>query len=161
MPQSNTPRHQPVDSLKSPRFSGVRTFMRLPHVRDLQHADAAVFGVPFDTGTSFRPGARFGPAAIRDASSILKPYCPLTEVDIVEHLSIVDYGDIDTVPGYFEDSNAAIEAGMAELCRAGVVPVAMGGRYFLEAVDFGSDRPGPRALPQSGRNQPKSRYGSI
>ena len=76
------------------------------------------------------PAPRFGqaqgsPAAIRDASSILKPFCPLTDVNIVENLSVVDYGDIDTVPGYFEDSNASIEAGMAELCRAGVVPVAM------------------------------------
>jgi len=96
--------YQPVNSLKSPRFSGVRTYMRLPHGTGLEKADVAVFGVPFDTGTSFRPGARFGPAAIRDASSILKPYCPLTDINIVENLSVLDYGDIDTVPGYMDDS---------------------------------------------------------
>ncbi len=123
--------YQPVDSLKSPRFSGIRTFMRLPHGNDLTRADVAVVGVPFDTGTSFRPGARFGPAAIRDASSILKPYCPLTDVNIVENLSILDYGDIDTVPGYLEDSNERIETGMADLCRAGVIPLVMGGDHSI------------------------------
>lgn len=123
--------YQPVDSLKSPRFSGIRTFMRLPHGDDLQRADVAVVGVPFDTGTSFRPGARFGPAAIRDASSILKPYCPLTDVNIVENISILDYGDIDIVPGYIEDSNARIEEGMVDLCKAGVIPMAMGGDHSI------------------------------
>jgi agmatinase len=123
--------YQPVDSLKSPRFSGVRTYMRLPHGQTLEGADAAVYGVPFDTGTSFRPGARFGPAAIRDASIILKPYCPLTEVNIVENLSVLDYGDIDTVPGYMEDSFARIEEGVAGICRAGVVPVGMGGDHSI------------------------------
>lgn len=123
--------HQPVDSLQSPRFSGVRTFMRFPHCVDLADADAAVFGVPFDTGTSFRPGARYGPAAIRDASVILKPYCPLTDVNIVENLSILDNGDIDTVPGYIDDSYQKIEEGMLKICQAGVTPVCMGGDHSI------------------------------
>ena len=89
--------YHPVDSLKSPRFSGVRTYMRLPHGDELKAADVAVFGVPFDTGTSFRPGARFGPAAIREASLILKPYCPITDANLTENISVLDYGDIDTV----------------------------------------------------------------
>ena len=130
MPMRNIP-YQPVDSLKSPRFSGVRTYMRLPHGHGLDDADAAVYGVPYDTGTSFRPGSRFGPAAIRDASIILKPYCPLTDVNIVENLSVLDYGDIDTVPGYIDDSYALIEKGVAEICRAGVVPVGMGGDHSI------------------------------
>lgn len=124
-------KYQPVDSLQSPRFSGVRTFMRLPHGKDLEGADAAVYGIPFDTGTSFRPGARFGPAAIRDASIILKPYCPLTDTDIVENFSVLDYGDIDIVPGYIDDSYARIEHGVAEICRAGVIPVCMGGDHGI------------------------------
>lgn len=123
--------YQPVDSLKSPRFSGVRTFMRLPHGTQLEGADVAVFGVPFDTGTSFRAGTRFGPAAIRDASIILKPYCPLTDVDIFENLSVLDYGDIDTVPGYIEDSFTKMEEGMADICRAGVIPLGMGGDHSI------------------------------
>jgi agmatinase len=123
--------YQPVDSLKSPRFSGVRTFMRLPHGSELEGADVAVFGAPFDTGTSFRPGARFGPAAIRDASIILKPYCPLTDINIVENISVLDWGDIDTVPGYMDDSYAKIEDGMAKICEAGVIPLGMGGDHSI------------------------------
>ena len=64
----------PVNSLASPRFCGVRTFQRLPYSADCSGNDFAVLGVPFDTATSYRPGCRFGPAAIRDASSILKSY---------------------------------------------------------------------------------------
>jgi agmatinase len=105
--------------------------MRLPHGTELKDADVAVFGVPFDTGTSFRPGARFGPAAIRDASIILKPYCPLTDVNIVENISVLDYGDIDTVPGYMDDSFARIEEGMSKICQAGVIPLGMGGDHSI------------------------------
>ncbi|SDO89492.1 agmatinase [Desulforhopalus singaporensis] len=123
--------YQPVDSLRSPRFSGVRTFMRLPHGDGLEDADVAVFGVPFDTGVSFRPGARFGPAAIRDESIILKPYCPITDVNIVENISVLDYGDIDTVPGYIDDSFTAIEEKMVEICGSGVIPVCMGGDHSI------------------------------
>ena len=74
-----------VNSLEIPRFSGIRTFMRLPQAADGQKADVSVIGVPFDTATSFRPGTRFGPAALREASLILKPYCPVVDVDILEH----------------------------------------------------------------------------
>ncbi|WP_319550624.1 agmatinase [Desulfogranum marinum] len=123
--------YQPVDSLQSPRFSGVRTYMRLPHGQGLEGADVAIFGAPFDTGVSFRPGTRFGPAAIRDESVILKPYCPLTDVNIVENISVLDYGDVDTVPGYIEDSYDKMEAMIAEICRAGVIPVCMGGDHSI------------------------------
>ncbi len=61
-------RYKPVDSVKSPRFCGIRTFMRLPHVTTTEEVDFAVVGVPFDTGASFRVGARFGPEAIRSNS---------------------------------------------------------------------------------------------
>ena len=70
------PRYGPADSLKSPRFTGPFTFARLPHVTDLEGVDLAVTGVPFDTGTSYRVGGRFGPAAVRDASMMLRPYNP-------------------------------------------------------------------------------------
>src|SRR3954468_20538488 len=73
--------------------------MRLPHVTDLADVDAAAVGIPFDTGTSFRPGPRFGPEAIRSASSLLRPYHPVHDVDLVETLSVVDYGDVPVAPG--------------------------------------------------------------
>lgn len=71
--------------------------MRLPHVTELEGVDAAAVGIPFDTGTSFRPGARFGPEAIRSASALLRPFHPVFGVDLVEALSVIDYGDLRTV----------------------------------------------------------------
>jgi agmatinase len=122
---------KPVNSLESPRFTGVRTFMRLPNSQNLNDADIAIVGVPFDSGVSFIPGARFGPAALRDASIILKPYCPMTQINIFDHISVLDFGDINTVPGYMEESFANIEAGVADICKSGTMPVVMGGDHSV------------------------------
>ena len=81
----------PVNSLASPRFCGVRTFQRLPHSADCSGNDFAVLGVPFDTATSYRPGCRFGPAAIRDASSILKSYDGTTRAVVTEFMRRLPY----------------------------------------------------------------------
>ncbi|HKD94018.1 MAG TPA: arginase family protein, partial [Gaiellaceae bacterium] len=75
------PHHKPLDAREMPRFSGIRTFMRAPHTRDLAGVDAAVYGIPYDTATSFRTGPRFGPEAIRSASALLRPYNPALEVN--------------------------------------------------------------------------------
>ena len=80
-------KYKPVDSLESPRFSGIRTFMRLPHVPTAEEADFAVIGVPFDTGATFRVGARFGPEAIRSNSVLLKPYNIALDIDIFDYCS--------------------------------------------------------------------------
>ena len=75
-----TPRYGPPDAKRAPRYTGVRTFARCPHVRDVS-VHVAIVGVPFDTGTSFRVGARFGPEAVRSASTLLRPTtktCALT-----------------------------------------------------------------------------------
>ena len=105
-------RYGPVDASQSPRFVGIRTFMRLPQVTDLQDVDVAIIGVPFDTGATFRVGARFGPAAVRDASILLRPYNPAQEIAIFERLSVVDTGDVVVAPGYIEDSYERIAAGI-------------------------------------------------
>ncbi len=68
--------YHPTDAMAYPRFSGIRTFMRLPHVTNLTGVDFAVVGVPFDTGATFRVGARFGPEGIRSQSMLLRPYNP-------------------------------------------------------------------------------------
>ena len=68
------PRYGPADSLASPRFSGIRTYARLPNVTELAGVDVAIVGVPFDTGGTYRVGARFGPQAIRAASALIRPY---------------------------------------------------------------------------------------
>ncbi|HSC02695.1 MAG TPA: arginase family protein, partial [Solirubrobacteraceae bacterium] len=73
---------QPPDPMLAPRYTGVRTFARLPNVEvPREGVDAAVIGVPFDTATSFRSGARFGPEAIRAGSTLLRPYHPALDVD--------------------------------------------------------------------------------
>jgi len=123
------PRYVPEDSLKSPRFTGPSTFARLPHVRTLAEVDLAVVGVPFDTGVTYRAGGRFGPNAVRAASVMLRPYNTNLEVAPFEVLSCVDYGDVSIVPGYTERSYANIEADVAPIVEAGVVPLLIGGDH--------------------------------
>jgi agmatinase len=133
-----------------PRFAGVRTFMRAPHVTDLKGVDAAVIGVPFDTATSFRAGARFGPEAIRSASALLRPYHPVLDVDVVESLSIVDYGDLPVSPGATERTYSQIEEGLAPVVAAGVFPVVLGGDHSITLPELRAlaRAHGPLALVQ-------------
>jgi agmatinase len=123
------PRYVPEDSLKSPRFTGPTTFARLPYVRTLDDVDVAIVGVPFDTGVTYRVGGRFGPNAVRAASVMLRPYNANLDVAPFEILSCVDYGDIAIIPGYTERSYSAIEAAVAPIVAAGVVPLLIGGDH--------------------------------
>lgn len=124
-------KYKPTDSQSSPRFCGVRTFMRLPHIQTVDDIDFAVIGVPFDTGASLKVGARFGPEAIRSSSIILKPYNMFLDVNIFEHCSGVDYGDLPVVPGYIKDSNDLIEKSLSPLIENGVIPVLLGGDHSV------------------------------
>lgn len=143
-------RYRPLDALVYPRFSGVRTFMRLPHVTELVGVDAAVVGAPFDTATSYRPGARFGPEAIRSASALLRPYHAGHDVNLAETLSIVDYGDLPVVPGNVEATYARMEEGLAPLVEAGVFPIVLGGDHSITLAELRAlaRRHGPLALVQ-------------
>jgi len=123
------PRYAPEDSLKSPRFTGPTTFARLPHVQTLDDVDVAIVGVPFDTGVTYRVGGRFGPGAVRAASVMLRPYNANLDVTPFDILSCVDHGDVAIVPGYTERSYAAIEAAVAPIVEAGVVPLLIGGDH--------------------------------
>ena len=121
------PDYRPVDPRKSPRFAGIKTFMRLPHIETTEGIDFAVVGVPFDTGASYRVGARFGPEAIRSVSALLRHYNEVLDVGIFDHCSGVDYGDLPVNPGYTEDSYEMIEEGLKPLLDAGVVPIMLWG----------------------------------
>jgi agmatinase len=123
------PRYVPEDSLASPRFTGPSTFARLPFVRTLDDVDVAIVGVPFDTGVTYRVGGRFGPNAVRAASVMLRPYNTNLDVRPFDVLSCVDYGDVAIVPGYTEHSYTAIEAAVAPIVEAGVVPLLIGGDH--------------------------------
>ena len=144
------PRYKPADSFETPRFSGVRTFMRLPNVRDLENTAAAIVGAPFDTGSSFRVGARFGPEGIRSASHLLRPYNPTQDVSIFEHLSVIDYGDVPVVPGFIEESYERIQEGLEEIHQAGVVPIELGGDHSIALPELRAAAAvhGPLALVQ-------------
>jgi agmatinase len=116
----------------APRYTGPRTFARLPHV-ELPHedVDAAVIGVPFDTATSFRTGARFGPEGIRSASALLRPYHPELKVDVFGTLSVVDGGDLNITPGNALRTTEQIAAGLEPIIRAGIVPLVLGGDHSI------------------------------
>lgn len=120
-----------VDSLKFPRFAGIRTFMRLPQAALPEKNDVAIIGVPFDCGTSIRPGTRYAPAALREISLTYKPYCPVLNTNIFENLSVADYGDILTIPGYIEDTMDSIRDSLIPHFKNNIIPIVMGGDHSI------------------------------
>jgi agmatinase len=125
------PPYGPADALMAPRYTGIRTFARCPHVTDLDAVDLAVLGVPFDTGTSFRVGARFGPEAVRAGSTLLRPYNANLRVDTFARQSVVDAGDVAITPGDAVRSLDQIAAGVERVLRAGAVPIVLGGDHTI------------------------------
>jgi agmatinase len=123
--------YEPVDALESPRYSGPRTFARLPALSVTEGVDVAIFGMPWDSGTSFRPGARFGPEAVRSASALLRPYNPAQGVQVFGAVSCVDHGDAPTVPGYIEDTLARIATYVEGIHRGGAIALGIGGDHSV------------------------------
>ena len=144
------PPYEPLDAQVIPRFAGIRTYMRAPHVTDLTGVDAVVYGIPFDTATSYRTGARFGPEAIRSASALIRPFHPAHGLNIVEALSIVDYGDLPVSPGDTQRTYAQVEAALAPVVGAGVFAVALGGDHAVTLAELRAlaERYGALALVQ-------------
>ena len=144
------PPYRPIDARIYPRFAGVRTFMRLPHVTDLAGVDAAVYGIPFDTAVTFRPGARFGPEAIRSASALLRPFHAGFGIDLCDELSIVDYGDLPVAPGDTEGTYRRVEEALGPIVEAGAFPLALGGDHSITLAELRviAERHGPLALVQ-------------
>ena len=125
------PDFRPADSFRSPRFAQPATFMRLPHTRELPGLDAALLGLPFDGGTSYRTGSRFGPRDIRQNSSLIRPYNPVLQVSPFDVLRVADVGDVDVNPINIEDTYSRVEQAVADVLNAGVVPVCVGGDHSL------------------------------
>lgn len=141
----------PTDSLSTPRFCGVPTFMRLPMATTLEGLDAAVIGLPSDSGAAFRTGARFAPNAVRAMSVMLRPVSPYRDnINIFETLNIADAGDAAVVPGYEEDCLERIEQAVAGLVNAGVVPFGIGGDHSVTLGELRAvaAKHGPVALVQ-------------
>ncbi|MET3287614.1 UNVERIFIED_CONTAM: agmatinase [Brevibacillus sp. OAP136] len=144
-------KYQPRDSFESPRFCGPRTFMRLPFIETVdQDMDFIITGIPFDSGQSFRTGARFGPEAIRDFSILLRPYNPEQDINLFDYISGVDYGDIPVVPGYIQDTYEKIEAGLTPVVEQGIVPIVLGGDHSITLGELRAiaKKYGPVALLQ-------------
>ena len=114
-----------------PRFGGIATFMRLPGDRELADLDVAVVGVPFDLGTSNRPGARFGPRGIRQESVLLRPYNMASRMAPFDSLRIDDIGDVPTNPYNLNDSISRITSFYQDLMEHDIVPVSMGGDHTI------------------------------
>jgi agmatinase len=141
-------RYQQDSSPDTPRYSGIRTFMRLPHVTSLDGVDFAIVGVPFDTGGTYRVGARFAPSHIRDESFLLKPYNPALNVNIFDICSGVDYGDLPTIPGYLPETHQLIQDKAGDFFSSNVIPVFLGGDHSvsLPLLRAAAAKHGPLAL---------------
>ena len=145
---TNAANPQPLSGNEMPRFGGIATFMRLPGNTDPADLDVAVVGVPFDIGTSNRPGARFGPRGIRDESVLLRPYNMATRAAPFDSLRIDDTGDVASSPYDLLAAVEAIEAHFDELLGHGVVTAAMGGDHtvVLPILKAMAERHGPVGL---------------
>jgi agmatinase len=122
----------PVPGTKVPRFAGSSTFARVPEIDRVPDYDVAVLGVPFDTGTSYRPGARFGPMAVRQASRHLRPGHHV-ELDItpLEHIQVVDAGDVPVTPFNIDDAMGQISGHASDLIKGHRKVVAIGGDHTI------------------------------
>ena len=121
----------PSDPLVVPRFAGPPTFARLPRLDQVERADVAVVGVPFDAGTSYRPGARFGPAAIRAASRLLRDYHPALEVEPFGVQQVADAGDIACNPFSIPDAVQQIDEASQHLMKSCDALLALGGDHTI------------------------------
>ncbi|WP_424992162.1 agmatinase [Oceaniradius stylonematis] len=139
-----------------PTYAGALSFMRRKYTRDLSGADVAVLGIPFDAAVSNRPGARFGPQAIRRASAIMDndPQYPFS-ADLFEHLAVVDHGDVLLDYGNHQATPGAIEAAARAVIDKGVFLLGLGGDHFVTwpLLKAHAARHGPLALVQFDAHQ--------
>ena len=121
----------PVDATLVPRYAGEATFARLPRIDEVTQADVAILGVPFDSGVSYRPGARFGPSHIRESSRLLRPYNPALQVPVFTSQQVVDAGDLAVNPFSIDDAIAAIERGARDLLERTRFVLTLGGDHTI------------------------------
>ena len=120
-----------VDATKVPRFAGPATFARLPRIDQVDRADAAVLGVPFDSGVTYRPGARFGPSHIRESSRLLRPYNPALDVSPFASLQVVDADDIPVNPFSIDEAVTTIERAARALLERVPHLLTLGGDHTI------------------------------
>ena len=128
------PFFKPVSGFDLPRFAGVPTFMRLPHVAldapKIKDVDIGIIGVPWDSGTTNRPGPRHGPRQLRDASTMIRAQHPVSGIRPYEKLNCADLGDVSINPADIEDSMARITSFYKKLIETGIKPLTAGGDHL-------------------------------
>ena len=130
----NDPFFKPVSGFDLPRFAGVPTFMRLPHVAldapKIKDVDIGIIGVPWDSGTTNRPGPRHGPRQLRDASTMIRAQHPVSGIRPYEKLNCADLGDVSINPADIEDSMERITSFYKKLTERGIKPLTAGGDHL-------------------------------
>ena len=124
----------PISGFDLPRFAGVPTFMRLPHVSldeaRIQDVEIGIIGVPWDSGTTNRPGPRHGPRQLRDASTMIRAEHPVSGVRPYERANCADLGDVSINPADIEDSMNRITAFYNKVLGKGIKPLTAGGDHL-------------------------------
>jgi guanidinobutyrase len=123
--------HQPLGGNEMPRFGGIATMMRLPHLQSAAGLDAAFVGVPLDIGTSLRPGTRFGPREIRAESVMIRPYNMATGAAPFDSLSVADIGDVAINTFNLLDAVRIIEESYDAILEHNVIPLTLGGDHTI------------------------------
>ncbi|GAB3562511.1 agmatinase [Spelaeicoccus albus] len=144
---STSPRG-PIDASKTPRFAGPATFARLPRLDQVDKADVKVIGVPFDTGVSYRPGARFGANHVRESSRLLRPYNPAQDVSPFENMQVADAGDVAVNPFNIGEAIETLQGAATDLTSDGAKLITIGGDHTiaLPLLRAACERHGPVAL---------------
>ncbi len=138
----------PVDASRVPRYAGPATFARLPRLDEVTSFDVAVVGVPFDSGVSYRPGARFGPAHVRESSRLLRPYNPVQRISPFATQQVVDAADVAVNPFDIQHAVREVQAAAADLTSGGARLVTIGGDHTiaLPLLRAAAERHGPVAV---------------
>ena len=122
---------KPLSSMTTPRFADIATFFRLPVVKDLKDLDYCICGVPWDGGTTNRPGARHGPREVRNSSSLIRLYHPVSLKSPYNEYNIADIGDCPVNPADLQDSLNKIENYYNEIIKSNVIPLSIGGDHLV------------------------------
>jgi agmatinase len=128
---TSTSARGPVDATVTPRYGGPATFARLPRIDEVERADVAIVGVPFDSGVSYRPGARFGPGHIRASSKLLRTYNPVQDVEPFAVQQVADAGDIACNPFDITEAVRQIDEGARALVDTGAKLMTIGGDHTI------------------------------
>ncbi len=128
---TSNPARGPVDATMTPRYGGPATFARLPRIDEVDRADVAIVGVPFDSGVSYRPGARFGPSHVRASSKLLRTYNAVQDVEPFAVQQVADAGDIACNPFDIPEAVRQIDEGARALAETGAKLMTIGGDHTI------------------------------